>query len=778
MSTKVRKCAFLQLGLALALALLFFAQPRPALAYGCAVPNIFKAGHNADANQVNANFSALVQCLSFLDATNVTGALYASNFKPTTVGQATFGSGQDYRFPGNLSLLGATIGGCAYLDTSGRVATAVDGANHPLLCLPGGLIPIAQGGTGVAGGWATGKCFYLTGSVFAQRGCGPFAPAASLPIVVGATPPPTPTPGPTPTPAPPLTAMVERQTTITRVQNCPNIQTPAGCSIDLYPIVFWSTVIAYRFYQSTDGGNTWTFTNEDRFNDADQETPTGGTGPPGPDCTEGSGVTYSYCPSGTWTPSAPPGTTGLNFGAPFGAAGQTPPPPTPTPAPTPTPVPTPTPTPLPTWLAQYSLAAPLAQTYGGTHATGSAWASPAPPLGDALGSNGTTVTWLSLLPSIDNNGAACQSGSHPGTPYCVGIAPATYTWTGIPISLAGGSCAIVTSATQAPCATINLNIPVYPVTGLAALLSPYRPAAGNLQTDQINDGAVLLFPLQESTGAANAANIGSLSGTLPSMPYVNTVSPGGGPALWSASPRSAFFNQGKVGTNSFVYNPNGSHFTIEAVIRPTTSNSCGQIAGNNYDFSSFGHCSDLPGPTHGYALRIGNPYNGLTVGNGSTSFTTGGPTWTTNATYLVDGVFTGTQVLLYVNGVLTNSVSFTGSYQNSTGVPWTIGSDQNVNNSFSFFGDINNVANYDVALTAGQVAQHYADLSGTPTGIPMNATCLVREEDSQYPMFYAAQWLGGSAVSLNVWNSTGHAMAGAYTATVGLACFGSWVNGF
>jgi hypothetical protein len=756
--------------LAALLALVVASQKR-AQAYTCSVPNTFLTGQNADANQVNANFSALIQCLNNLDATNIGSAgIYASNFDPLTRLQATFGGGQNYTFPASIKPLGLTpgaSGGCVQLDFNGNlVFTAVDGSNHGRPCLGSGTVSVANGGSGVAGGWTTGDQFCFNGSVFSQA-CAVLTVRATAPILVNSTPPPTPTPGPTATPAPPLTAMVERQTTIIRVQQCPNIITPAGCSTDIYPITFWSSLIAYRFYQSTDGGNTWTYNYEITSGDSGQS-----PDPiPTPDCTQGSGVTYSWCPGGTWTPSAPPGLTGLDFSAPFGAPGQTPSPiPSVTPSPTPTPVPTPTPTPIPPYEAQLSLAAPLAMQYGGTGVTGSAWPASAPPFGDCLGASAAngTVSWIPCLPALDNNGTACQGGAHSGTPYCIGIAPAHYVWTGIPISFS--SCAAVTTATQAACSSVALTIPAYPNTALAARL----PVLSTLHAAQVADGATHIYQLADTSGTT-AVDTGSVpsNGSYPCI--------AAGACTLNASPLTAdqaaavSFSNSVVNPGAqlpFEDPPSSSAFTIEAVVKPINNVNGGN--GSNADIVANGSGAQL-----GFEFQVQPSANapGSTVGfivrnTGGTNFGTGDPGFVNGQVYHVVGVFTGTAIKYYVNGSLFASTAFTGTYNPGGHPHMLIGTNPNGNAANRCGCVIEAVAIYGTALTGAQVSAHYA-AAFSGQGIPTIGTCTVSPEDTQYPMRYVAQWQPPN-VTVSVWNGTTAAISSAYTATLGLSCEGSW----
>ena len=75
---------------------------QPAHASTCSIPNTFSNGTVANANQVNANFSALAGCANSLDWTNVGAGFWASQIVPTTVAQATFGGSIAYTFPYGL----------------------------------------------------------------------------------------------------------------------------------------------------------------------------------------------------------------------------------------------------------------------------------------------------------------------------------------------------------------------------------------------------------------------------------------------------------------------------------------------------------------------------------------------------------------------------------------------------------------------------------------------------------------------------------------------------
>lgn len=110
-------------------------------ARACSVPYVFSNGTPADANQVNANFSALVSCIN-------NPVLYASQMVPATVGQAVFGSALTYSFAHGLGVTGGLTADNAavtgFLDVGGNVS--IDGD----LSLSGDPLAVNYGGTGTS----------------------------------------------------------------------------------------------------------------------------------------------------------------------------------------------------------------------------------------------------------------------------------------------------------------------------------------------------------------------------------------------------------------------------------------------------------------------------------------------------------------------------------------------------------------------------------------------------------------------------------------------------
>lgn len=116
------------------------------------------------------------------------------------------------------------------------------------------------------------------------------------------------------TPSPPatptggrLTAAIVKALVTGHWQDCPS---RAGCSNAEWPQYFWSQTTTSQFYDSSDGGSTWTLF------DTQQQTVTGTSGPTGgdvpPPC-EVPSADYARVCSSDWTPSAPPGTAGMDL---------------------------------------------------------------------------------------------------------------------------------------------------------------------------------------------------------------------------------------------------------------------------------------------------------------------------------------------------------------------------------------------------------------------------------------------------------------------------------
>jgi hypothetical protein len=113
------------------------------------------------------------------------------------------------------------------------------------------------------------------------------------------------------------------------------------------------------------------------------------------------------------------------------------------------------------------------------------------------------------------------------------------------------------------------------------------------------------------------------------------------------------------------------------------------------------------GGTVGYSLYTG-PSNTLRffVGTGSQQITQDtGFTWDSNWHHIV-GVYDGSSVKLYVDDALLADTPATGSIVSSAGMQLVVARFHN--GGFPFRGDIDEVAVYDHALTAGEVETHYA----------------------------------------------------------------------
>lgn len=116
----------------------------------------------------------------------------------------------------------------------------------------------------------------------------------------------TPSPSATPSPGRVTAAIVQAQV-IGHWEDCPG---HANCSIAEWPKYQWSQTTTSRNYESSDGGYTWSLF------DTQQRTDTGITGPTGGDVPvpcEAVAADYVRLCSPDWAPTAPPGTTGMDF---------------------------------------------------------------------------------------------------------------------------------------------------------------------------------------------------------------------------------------------------------------------------------------------------------------------------------------------------------------------------------------------------------------------------------------------------------------------------------
>jgi hypothetical protein len=89
------------------------------------VPYSFSNGTNSNASNVNQNFSSLQNCGNNIDYSNFgTAGIFASQIKPTTAGQATFGGSQAYTFPaGTVTIGNAQVTGNIQAIGTGTIST-------------------------------------------------------------------------------------------------------------------------------------------------------------------------------------------------------------------------------------------------------------------------------------------------------------------------------------------------------------------------------------------------------------------------------------------------------------------------------------------------------------------------------------------------------------------------------------------------------------------------------------------------------------------------------
>jgi hypothetical protein len=120
----------------------------------------------------------------------------------------------------------------------------------------------------------------------------------------------TPSPSPSPAPIVTRTALIETSKVSGFWQNCPG--QIRSCSNTDWPQYHWTQTTTSSYYQSTDGGYTWTLTGSSQQIDTGISSPTGGD-LPSVSCPPDLSVDYTYACSDGWKPAPPPGTAGMSF---------------------------------------------------------------------------------------------------------------------------------------------------------------------------------------------------------------------------------------------------------------------------------------------------------------------------------------------------------------------------------------------------------------------------------------------------------------------------------
>ena len=206
------------------------------------------------------------------------------------------------------------------------------------------------------------------------------------------------------------------------------------------------------------------------------------------------------------------------------------------------------------------------------------------------------------------------------------------------------------------------------------------------------------------SGNSNNATLTSYGAGVPSYSSL-----GGGAILFT---RNAF----NVG-NSAIF-PGGSSFAnlTTAVSLSlwfyTGTNTTMILAGKGYQFET------VPYEIQSYQINInGGTINARITANGSTSNTDlSGPSLSLNTWTNVTLTYDGSNIIIYINGTLTNSTPKTGLMTSIYSLPFIIsGQTTNISGSTvsDFYGGyIGQVLLYNTALTAGQILQNF---NGTKT---------------------------------------------------------------
>lgn len=270
----------------------------------------------------------------------------------------------------------------------------------------------------------------------------------------------------------------------------------------------------------------------------------------------------------------------------------------------------------------------------------------------------------------------------------------------------------------------------------------------------MGDNPVAYWRLDEPSGTTMADTFNLNDGV-----YSGAVTQGTGGLLFGGSDASATFNSGATitgtGTVPFNTNLNPNTFTVEFWANPLTTTVGGQYVVSLQDRAS---------GRRGYAVQFDNITSyawDFTVGTNNTLFTSISsppPRVMAGNLYHVVASYDGTTARLFVNGSLVSSL--VTPYQPAVApVNLTIASRNGNNYTRAVLDD---VALYNYALSAGQVATHYAlGRSGTLAAtivsnpIPANIKSVVG-----VPQSFTAMVSGQSPLTLQ-WSKNGVPIPGA-----------------
>jgi hypothetical protein len=207
------------------------------------------------------------------------------------------------------------------------------------------------------------------------------------------------------------------------------------------------------------------------------------------------------------------------------------------------------------------------------------------------------------------------------------------------------------------------------------------------------DSPLGYWRLGESSGTVAANQLSTGNGTYTASPTLGQ--PG---ALFGDPATSVGFN----GTTQYVQVPNNAafnttQFSVEIWARPNS------VAG-----AYRGVISSRVYPL-GWTLYQGQDGSWefwVNSGAGMTSIYSDAPA-TANTWYHLVGTFDGTNVLLYVNGVVSSTTGTASGYAPQTTTPLQMAQAEPADN-LHFPGRLEEAAVYSTALTAAQVQRHYS----------------------------------------------------------------------
>jgi prepilin-type N-terminal cleavage/methylation domain-containing protein len=150
--------------------------------------------------------------------------------------------------------------------------------------------------------------------------------------------------------------------------------------------------------------------------------------------------------------------------------------------------------------------------------------------------------------------------------------------------------------------------------------------------------------------------------------------------------------------NNISVNSITGQLTLQAWVYPRESEAYGYVISNT---------RDCCGTYNGYSLRISNGFPRVEIWNGTLTALSSTIAQNLNQWNYIVGVFDGSTIKVYVNGVLGGSTSFAGTIGTPASYNLAIGAMGYVPGTYNINGMIDEPAIYNTTMTLSQIRSNY-----------------------------------------------------------------------